>query len=238
MRNFLGQTKNSDMMVTNLEKKQGDFFLCINHLEIREPRIYGLIGPNGCGKSTTAKLLSGVLPPDRGTIDLEGLDPRNLSLLPQKPYMMRDTVYQNLVFPLKLRGIPIDREDAQAQLDGAGFRGRYRQQARSLSGGEQQKLALLRAFIFHPRFLIADEAMTELDMDSLDFFERMMREHQRNSGGICLIISHQMAHVERLCEYLFFMNQGSLLAEGPTPEILRSPDPRIRRYLRVYGGEE
>jgi ABC-type glutathione transport system ATPase component len=118
-----------------------------------------------------------------------------------------------------------------------GFSRRQKQKARLLSGGEQQKLSLLRAMIFKPRFIAADEAMTALDIDSLDFFEKLILESQKEDPITWVIISHQMPHVRRLADRIFFMYQGRIESEGNTEEIFSRPDnPHLKQYLRAYGG--
>jgi ABC-type multidrug transport system ATPase subunit len=219
------------LRVTSLEKKLGSFSLSINELCIQKPGIYGLIGPNGCGKSTTAKLVCGVLQPDSGKIDLS-LEKLAVTMITQKPYIMDDTVYNNLAYPLKLRGTKPVAPLCEENLRMIGFLERKNQRARELSGGEKQKLALLRAMIFQPRLIILDEAMTELDLDSLDFFEGMILERQKSDPIIWIIISHQLAQVRRLCDYIFFMNGGRLEAEGATEDLLHSSNPLVSRFLK------
>jgi ABC-type multidrug transport system ATPase subunit len=217
------------LRIANLEKKLGAFSLHIENLHITAPGIYGLIGPNGCGKSTTAKLISGVVKPDSGKIDI-AFDRRNVTMVSPKPYMMDDTVYHNLIYPLKLRGIKPDHSVCNEYLTQAGLL--EKQRARSLSAGERQKLALLRAFIFRPRLVILDEAMTDLDIDSLELFESMVLERQKREPVIWIIISHQLAHIRRLCSYIYFMAAGRLEAEGQAAELLASSNPLVRRYLK------
>ena len=225
------------MILTGVEKKLGDFSLSVERLDVPGPGIYGIIGPNGSGKSTLAKLMAGLLETDRGIIDTGGLGSTDITFLSRKPYMMDDTVYNNLVYPLRLRNRKIDPQLIEKYLDMMGFSQKARQKARSLSGGEQQKLAFLRALIFKPRLIIADEAMTALDIDSLDLFERIILEEQEKDPIIWIIISHQMPHIRRLAGYVFFIDQGRIEASGPAGELLARPsNTRLRQYLRVYGG--
>ena len=227
------------LTLSGLEKKLGDFSLHIEEMVIQRPGIYGLVGPNGSGKSTLAKLIAGLMEGDRGSIDTNGLGPREITLLSRKPYMMNDTVYNNLVYPLRLRNISPDPQLIAGYLEKMGLSGRGKQKARLLSGGEQQKLALLRALIFKPRLIIADEAMTALDIDSLDLFEKMILDEQRKDPVIWIIISHQMSHVRRLVDHLFFMYQGRLEAEGTMQELQAfSSNAHLSQYLRVYGSGE
>ena len=225
------------MVLTGVEKKLGDFSLYVDSLTVSKPGVYGLIGPNGSGKSTLAKLISGLLEPDHGNIDAEGLSTRDITFLARKPYMMDDTVYNNLVYPLKLRGIEPAPELIAAFLDKMRFSHREKQRAKSLSGGEQQKLAFLRAVIFRPRLVIVDEAMAAMDMDSLDLFEKTILEEQKKENSIWIVISHQMPHIRRICDSLFFMYDGKVEAEGNIQEIFSDiRHPHLKQYLRSYDG--
>ena len=225
------------MKISLLEKKLGDFSLYVDKLDIPDSGICGIIGPNGCGKTTFAKLMAGLLEPDRGSIDTGGLSAKDITFLARKPYLMDDTVYNNLVYPLRLRNIKPDQNLIKKYLDMMGFSERGRQKARSLSGGEQQKLAFLRAIIFTPRLIIADEALTALDIDSLDLFENLILEEQKNKNISWIIISHQMPHIRRLANHIFFMYQGKIEAEGSVDDIFSCKNnPHIKQYLRVYGG--
>ena len=225
------------MTLNGVEKKLGSFSLCVEKLAVHCPGIYGLIGPNGSGKSTLAKLMAGLLDADRGSIETNGLGPRDITLLDRKPYMMNDTVYNNLVYPLALRGIKPDPLIIESYLEIMGFGSKRKQKARSLSGGEQQKLSFLRALIFKPKLIIADEAMTALDIDSLQVFENLIMESQKKDPAIWIIINHQMPHVMQLSKHIFFMYQGRIETEGSTEDIFSRPEnPHLRQYLRAYAG--
>ena len=219
------------LRIKSLKKTLGSFSLSIDSLQIKSPGIYGLIGPNGCGKSITAKIISGILAPDSGELDIS-LGYRDKTMITQKPYVMDSTVYNNLAYPLKLRGIKDHKPLCDEYLKKIDFLERRNQRARLLSGGEKQKLSLLRAMIFNPALIILDEAMTDLDLDSLDMFEGMVIERQKQNPIIWIIISHQLAHIKRLCDYIFFMTKGRIEAEGPANDLLRSPNPQVRHYLR------
>jgi len=217
--------------ISSLKKTLGGFSLFIEDMRIQKPGIYGLIGPNGCGKSSLTKLIAGILKADGGKIDTP-LASRDITMVTQKPYIMDDTVFNNLAYPLRLRGVRHYRELCGEYLGEIGFTEKRNQQARGLSGGEKQKLALLRAMIFNPKLVILDEAMTDLDLDSLDLFVGKILERQRQTPTVWIIISHQLSQIRRLCEHVFFMTDGRLEAQGPTEELLRSANPAVRRYLR------
>jgi len=220
------------MIINNLMKTYEHFSLNIEYMEIRSPGIYGLIGPNGSGKSTLAKLIAGILAPCSGIINHEGLDARDITMLTQKPYMMDSSIYNNLVYPLKIRGIKPEIAICEKMLSLCGLMDRQKQNAKSLSGGEQQKLSLCRAMIFKPKMIIADESFSDMDTDSADIFEKMILEMQRKEPIIWLIISHQIPRISRLCSNMFFLSNGKLEACGTTNEIIGSQNPVIRKFLK------
>ena len=82
------------------------------------------------------------------------------------------------------------------------------QYARSLSSGEQQKLSFIRALVFDPAFVIVDETLSNLDPDSTELFEQLMREQQTKNKMTWLLISHQLVHVRKICDQVHFMERG------------------------------
>jgi ABC-type multidrug transport system ATPase subunit len=142
------------------------------------------------------------------------------------------------VYPLGLRNIKPDPVLVDRYLEIMGFSEKRKQKARSLSGGEQQKLSFLRALIFKPKLIITDEAMTALDMDSLDIFENLIIESQKKEAIVWIIISHQMPHIRRLADYIFFIYQGRIETEAGREDFFsRTDNPHLGQYLRTYGGE-
>lgn len=220
------------MKISKLQKKMGQFTLQIEELYLESGKVHGLIGTNGCGKTTLSKLIQGILVPDGGRIDYEGLTPRDITMTTQRPYLLHDTVYQNLLYPLKIRGIRPDEAKMDAWLERCGLLQKKNQYARSLSSGEQQKLSFIRALVFDPAFVIVDETLSNLDPDSTELFEQLMREQQTKNKMTWLLISHQLVHVRKICDQVHFMEQGNVLVSGTPEEILLHPShPSIRRYL-------
>ena len=220
------------MKISKLQKKIGQFTLQIEELYLESGKVHGLIGTNGCGKTTLSKLIQGILVPDGGRIDYEGLTPRDITMTTQRPYLLHDTVYQNLLYPLKIRGIRPDEAKMDAWLERCGLLQKKNQYARSLSSGEQQKLSFIRALVFDPAFVIVDETLSNLDPDSTELFEQLMREQQMKNKMTWLLISHQLVHVRKICDQVHFMEQGNVLVSGTPEEILLHPShPSIRRYL-------
>lgn len=203
-------------------------------MELPAGKIYGIIGPNGCGKTTIMKIMAGLLKPDSGYIDYEGLLPRDITMVFRKPYLIHDTITHNLVYPLKIRGIKPDQKLIEEYLEIAGLSGRGGEYAPGLSAGEQQKLSLLRAVIFSPKLVFIDEAFSNLDMESTKVFEQLILSRQQSVPAASYVIcAHQLSHIQRMCEHVFFIHQGQVEASGPALEILTSPqNPNLKSYLK------
>jgi len=205
--------------LTGVRKKLGDFTLDVDRLEIATPGVYGLVGHNGCGKSTLAKLITGILTPDSGRVHTP-LGGGEVTMVATKPYMMDDTVINNLAYPLQVRGIKNRRELCEQYLGKAGFSEYRNRRARGLSSGERQKLALLRAMIFNPRLLILDESMTDLDVAGTELFTRLILEQQARNRAVCIVISHRLSQIRRMCSHVFLMSAGRIEAQGASEEVL------------------
>lgn len=206
------------MKITDLHKKIGRFELNVENLSVEPGKIHGIVGPNGCGKTVFLKLVMGILNPDRGYIDYEGILPQEITMMTQRPYLMRTSVYKNLIYPLKIRGIRPDERKMDELLDRAGLLEQKKQYARSLSSGEKQKLSFLRAMVFEPKVIIMDETLSNLDAESEELFKELISMRQKKDPATWLIVNHQWDHVNRLFEAVHYMEKGRFvkneIAEG------------------------
>ena len=199
------------MRITDLRKKIGSTQLYIPDMEIENGKIHGLIGANGCGKTTLLKLIMGIVRPDCGTIDYEGPGPRDITLTSQRPYLMHASVYDNIVYPLKIRGIKVVESEIDVLLERAGLMEQKRQYAPSLSSGERQKLSFLRAIVFRPAMVMMDETLSNLDADSERIFREMILERHREDGSTWLIVSHQWDRMNSLFDEVHIMEKGKII---------------------------
>ncbi|HEX3022435.1 MAG TPA: ABC transporter ATP-binding protein [Lachnospiraceae bacterium] len=223
------------MRMIKVKKRIGNFQLSIEDFTIEKRRIHGIIGANGCGKSTLLKLLSGILDVDSGGIDYGGLTSRDITITTQRPYLINDSVYENLIYPLKIRKRSIPKSEIDDWLEKFGLAGKEKQFARSLSSGERQKLSFARALIFKPKVVLIDETMANLDLDSVALLSQTIENIQEKEPITWVIVSHQLAHIYNMCEQVHFMADGSILAGGTREEIFsRNDNPIIRRYLSSY----
>lgn len=220
------------MRIINLEKKVGDFQMKIPDLDIERGKIHGFIGGNGSGKTTAAKLIMGVLQADSGKVDYEGLDLKQITMTSQRPYLMHATVYENLIYPLKIRRRKPDNEWIDYLLREFGMLEKKKQYARSLSSGEQQKLSMLRAMIFEPEVLIIDETLSNMDPESVEKFENLILENQKEHPVTWIMISHRLSHIYKMCDRLHFFSGGQVVASGSKNEVLfDNQDERIRKFV-------
>ena len=196
------------MKITNLEKSVGNFKLEIEHLDIKQGIIHGIAGHNGCGKSVLLKLIMGIMEKDSGIIDYEGMSMNKVTLMNQRPYLLHDTVYNNVVYPLKIRGITPDEKKIDILLDKVDMLPLKKQYARSLSSGERQKLSFLRAIVFEPEFIMMDETLSNLDPDSEQVIVDMIKEIQAIKPKTWVIVSHQLERHESLCDVVHKMEKG------------------------------
>ena len=199
------------MRITELRKRIGRMDLYIPELRIESGRIYGLVGPNGCGKTTLLKLIIGIIEPDSGTIDFEGLRQTDITMASQRPYLMHASVYDNIVYPLRIRGARIDQDEIDHLLERTGLLPLKRQYAGSLSSGERQKLSFLRAIVFHPSLILIDETFSNLDSESEAVFREIVTDRQAQDGSTWLIVSHQWERLNSLFQNTYFMEKGRII---------------------------
>ena len=201
------------MKITDLEKNIGSFNLKIDDLYIKPGLVHGLAGHNGSGKTVLLKLIMGILEPDRGTIDLEGMDRKNMTMMSQRPYLLTGSVYDNIVYPLKLRKIKPDEAEIDSLRERTGLLAQKNQYARSLSSGERQKLSFLRAIIFEPEFIIMDETLSNLDPESERAIVEIIKEIQSERPVTWLMVSHGRDVREELCDIIHYMEKGRITDE-------------------------
>ncbi|MBN9406171.1 MAG: ABC transporter ATP-binding protein [Burkholderiales bacterium] len=196
-------------------------------LQVRAGRICGFLGPNGSGKTTTIRMLCGLLTPDEGSGTCLGLDLRReaLAIKRQVGYMTQRfgwyedlSIRQNLDFVARLFAVPERRAAVDAALAQLGLVARQHQLAGALSGGWKQRLALAACLIHAPRLLLLDEPTAGVDPAARrDFWDQI---HQLAAQGITVLVStHYMDEAER-CHELAYIAYGRLLARGTQGEII------------------
>ncbi len=196
-----------------------------------------VVGPNGAGKTTLLRLLHGTARLSAGQIDWACPTDEarhHQAFVFQRPVMLRRTVMENLIYPLRLRGVPQAqaRDRARDWAARVGLADMLDRSAPVLSGGEQQKLALARALISEPKVLFLDEPCAALDGRATREIEEILT--QAKSNGTRLILStHDMGQARRLADEVLFLLGGRIHESGPAEVFFNRPEtPQARAFLR------
>jgi tungstate transport system ATP-binding protein len=209
--------------------------------------VFGLIGPTGAGKTTLLRLLDQIEAPSSGRIYFDGQEVtgsgrlqsavrRKIGMVLQKPVVFDASVYDNVAFPLRLRRYSrkVIPHKVNAMLEAVGLQGYQKRNARTLSGGETQKVALARALITNPQALLLDEPTANLDPVSLKAIEEFILRFNRENGTTIVIATHEMAQGQRLAHRIGVMMEGQLIQIGKPSEIFYAPnDIRVARFVGV-----
>ena len=208
---------------------EGRTVLRVPAIDLTPGRLYAVVGANGSGKSTFAKLLSGVLPPDGGGSVLA--QPVKVGYMPQKSYAFRLSTRANIL----LSGC--GRARAEALMEALQIGQLARQRATGLSGGETAKMALARVLARPCELLILDEPTAAMDMESAILAEGLIRSCRRETGCAVLLITHDLQQARRMADESLFFLRGDLWERGPAEKLLFDPEkPETRRFLEFYGG--
>ncbi len=221
------------MKISDLQAKLGDFTLAVDTLILEERKIHAFIGSNGCGKSTLAKIIMGILPYRKGEIDFEGLQVHDIVLASQKPYMLHETVRENIVYPLKIRKQEICEEEIDFYLNEFGIFEKKFEHARQLSSGQQQKVSIIRAVIAKQKFIVIDESLSNLDIESISTAKNMIKRLHAESGVTFVLISHQVASIADLVHEYHFFDRGEHILSCDLEGLKRSNHEKIKHYMQL-----
>ena len=198
--------------------------------KIKENEIIGLLGPNGCGKTTTIGMLLGLLKPSKGQININGMkiEKNRIEILQKinfiSPYIelpKKLTVRQNLEVYGRLYGIKYlkDRiEEISEDLDIKNF---FSRKTGELSSGQKNRVSLAKSLINKPEILFLDEPTASLDPDIGDFVRTYIQKYRSKNQVTVLLASHNMNEVERLCDSIIMMKNGEIIDRGTCEEIIK-----------------
>lgn len=216
--------------------------LDIPDLHIPSGAFIGIIGPNGAGKSTFVKLIAGIDPESQGEIfyNQETLYKysdiyQKMTLIFQKPFLFRTSVFDNIAYPLKIRGEKKEVIEVKVQklLVDLGLEELRDQPGKTLSGGESQKVALARALVFEPELLLLDEPTANIDPQSIMVMERVLRDFYEKNRPTIIMVTHNIQQAKRLCREVFFIDEGKLIEGGPTAKVLEHPkEVRTQNFIQ------
>jgi tungstate transport system ATP-binding protein len=217
--------------------------LAIDELDIWKGEILALVGPSGVGKSTLLRILNFLEPPTTGFIRFQGRTFQNGQDVPlsvrrrvttvfQKPVLLRRSVEANVAYGLHLRGERVNGQ-VRTALEAVGLADLAKQPARTLSGGEAQRLALARAMILRPDVLLLDEPTANLDPYNVGLIETMVRQLNAEHGTTILLVTHNVFQAKRLAGRVALMLDGRIVEIGDVHSFFEAPrDERTSAFVR------
>ena len=196
-------------------------------MEAEPGKIYAVIGANGSGKSTFAKILSGILQPDKkGKIGLKG----DIGYMPQKNYAYRMSTKANIL----LNGKDVSR--AEKLMDAIQIRHLETKRADKLSGGETARMALVRLMMRAYDMVLLDEPTAAMDMETTLLSEKLVVEYVRETGCALILVTHSLQQARRIADEVWYFHKGVLLETGPGEQVLSNPmKAETKQFLEFYG---
>ena len=198
-------------------------------LELGHRGLTVLMGPNGAGKTTLLKLLHGLERPRSGRVTWDGIAPSEQAFVFQRPVLLRRSVRDNLLLPLRLRGLPGDGAELAQSL---GLSSLLDTHAPRLSGGEAQRLALARALITEPRVLFLDEPAANLDVPTVKVMEATIRE-RADQGTRVLLSTHSASQARRLADEILWVENGAVHGPFTPDDFFDRPSEAIQAFLEI-----
>ncbi|MBQ3470166.1 ATP-binding cassette domain-containing protein [Candidatus Saccharibacteria bacterium] len=215
------------------------------NFEVRRGEIFGLLGSNGSGKTTTIRALLGFYTPTGGELFVDGkkYQPEDASVtvgyLPEERGLYRkESVIDTMVYFGEMKGISDPRGWSMKYLDRVGLLDKFNEKVEKLSGGQQQKIQLGITIMGNPKLLILDEPTKGFDPMNRKLLMEIIEELHKKGSAI-IMITHYMDEVERLCDRALLLKDGTARAYGTIKEIRdefggKSLD---EIFVKVYGGE-
>ncbi|GHD61753.1 ABC transporter ATP-binding protein [Jeongeupia chitinilytica] len=216
-------------------------------LRIDRGQVVAIMGGSGSGKTTLLKLIGGQLRAGSGRVLVDGDDVtvmneaqlygmrRKLGMLFQFGALFTDlSVYDNVAFPLRERGrLPesVVRDLVLMKLQAVGLRGAAQLMPAELSGGMARRVALARAIALDPAIMLYDEPFTGLDPISLGVTGQLIRELNDALGGASIVVTHDVAESLAIVDYVYFLADGAMVAQGTPDEVRNSTHPFVRQFI-------
>ncbi|MDV7143467.1 ABC transporter ATP-binding protein [Tropicimonas sp. TH_r6] len=201
------------------------------NLDIHKGELIALLGPSGCGKTTTMRAIAGLLTPRGGSVHIDGRDVtrlppsrREVGLVFQSyalfPHL---SVFENVAFGLRLRHEPDLDAKVMAGLETVGLTDFAKRQPADLSGGQQQRVSLARSLVMHPKVLLLDEPLSNLDARLRLEMRTELQRVQRETGITMVFVTHDQAEALALADRIVLMRDGAIEQIGTAEEIYNAP---------------
>ena len=212
-------------------------------LEVGKGQILAIMGPSGVGTTTLLRLMNGLTRPDRGSVSVGGVTlcfdgdrdlptRRNMAFILQKPIAFASTVFENVAYGLKVRGVQDMDDQVEHALEMVGLSDLSDRMAPKLSGGEMQRMAFARATVFGPSILLLDEFTANLDPSNVGMLEKATLRFHKEREATVVIVTHNLFQARRVSNMATLMMDGGLVEMGPTERIFERPEhERTRAFV-------
>ena len=218
--------------IKNLYKNYKGFEAVKNlNFEIKKGSITGLLGPNGCGKTTTIGMILGLIRPTKGEVlinnkDIE-IEKNRISVLEKmnfiSPYVelpKKLSVKENLIVYGKRYEVKNLQNRINTLCNDLNLKEFLNKKTGELSSGQKNRVSLAKSLINNPEILLLDEPTASLDPDTGDYVRSYIENYAKKNNTTILLASHNMSEVERLCENIMMMKQGKIIDEGTCEELI------------------
>ena len=196
-------------------------------MELNPGKIYAVIGANGSGKSTFAKILAGSLKADKAGKYADGM---KVGYMPQKNYAFRMSTKRNIL----INGT--DEQRAAELMDAIQIRHLEKKRADRLSGGETARMALVRLMMKSYDLVLLDEPTAAMDMETTLLSEKLIVRYVQETGCALVLVTHSLQQARRIADEVWYFHKGELLESGPKERILQEPEmAETRQFLEFYG---
>ncbi|MFC5448592.1 ABC transporter ATP-binding protein [Paenibacillus aestuarii] len=233
----------------NQEPSKSPYTFCNITKTIEQAERIALIGASGQGKSTLLRTISLLNMPDEGEMSFDGVafrevGPRNwrkqICYVAQQAVMLPGSVEANLTISSKLHGRSFDLKLAERLLQTAGLSGLdLKKNARDLSGGEMQRIALIRALLLRPKVLLLDEITASLDTVNTKAVEQLLAQWHADEGTTMLWVTHELEQVTRTCERVWFMSGNTIMEDSLATAFFTRPSTDAgRTFIGHHVSEE
>ena len=198
--------------------------------KVNKNEIIGILGPNGCGKTTTIGMILGLLKPSNGKVLINGIEieKKRVDLLNHlnfiSPYIelpKKLTVKQNLEVYGRLYDVKNLKKKIEMQSEKLRLSEIINKLTGELSSGQKNRVSLAKSIINNPTVLLLDEPTASLDPETGDFVRSFLESYQKENKASILLASHNMSEVERLCSSVLMMNKGSIVDSGKPEQLIK-----------------
>jgi len=214
--------------------------------KVNKGDIFGIIGLSGAGKSTLIRCLNRLETPSEGSVIVNNEDLANLSdkdlrqkrkkigmIFQSFNLLMQRNVLDNVCFPMEIEKVPLKQRKARAleYLEIVGLKDKAKAYPAELSGGQKQRVAIARVLASNPEILLCDEATSALDPETTKSILALIKDINAKYNITCVLITHEMAVIQEICNYCVVLEYGKLVEEGSVEELFKKPKTNAAKRL-------